>query len=83
MAIVVPYRNRLPNLKIFLWNIHRFFQRQELEYTVYIVEQAGDKTFNKGILMNAAFREIFELRNVAENREYDCIMYHDVDLIPN
>lgn len=82
MAVVVPYRDRLRNFKIFMWNMHSFFRRQEIEYTIFVVEQAFSGTFNKGILMNAAFREIFQLKNITEGKKFDCIMFHDVDLMP-
>jgi len=79
VALVIPYRNRLENLKYWLFNMHLFLQRQEIEYTVFIVEQMFNENFNKGILMNAAFKLIFEAQigNV-----YDCILFHDIDLIP-
>ena len=38
--------------------MHPFLQRQELGYTIFVVEQQNDQLFNKGILMNAAFKEI-------------------------
>jgi len=79
VALVVPYRNRLENLKYWLYNMHLFLQRQEIEYTVFIVEQMFDENYNKGILMNAAFKLIFEAQI---SNAYDCILFHDVDLIP-
>lgn len=39
VAIIVPYRDREPHLKIFLQIIHPFLQKQLLQYTVFIVEQ--------------------------------------------
>jgi hypothetical protein len=59
--------------------MHPFLQRQELGYTIFVVEQQNDQLFNKGILMNAAFKEIN--RNFLN--EFDCILFHDVDLIPS
>lgn len=82
IAIVVPYRDRLRNFKTFIWNMHTFFRRQEIEYTIFVVEQAFNDKFNKGVLMNAAFQEIFLLKNNTDNKTFDCIMYHDVDLMP-
>ena len=57
--------------------MHSYLQRQELEYGIYISEQEGDQAFNKGILMNTAFNHIFKDKN-----DYDCVLFHDVDLIP-
>lgn len=41
VAIIVPYRNRFEHLNIFLRNIHPFLQKQQLDYTIFIIEQAG------------------------------------------
>jgi len=79
IALVLPYRDRLPNLNSWLYNMHPFLQRQEIQYTIFIVEQIYDENFNKGILMNAAFKLIFE-QKIGDL--YDCIFYHDVDMIP-
>ena len=51
VAFVIPYRNRLKNLNQFLFNMHPFLQRQEIGYNLFLVEQANDQLFNKGILM--------------------------------
>lgn len=42
IALVVPYRNRDHQLNIFLCYIHPFLQRQQLDYTIFVVEQTGD-----------------------------------------
>ena len=39
IAILVPYRNRPSQLKIFIDYMHPFLQRQNIGYTIYIVEQ--------------------------------------------
>lgn len=38
--------------------------------------QAGDYTFNRAKLMNIGFREAMR------EEEWDCLFFHDVDLIP-
>jgi len=81
IAIVLPYRNREDNLNWWLYNMHPFLQRQELDYSVFVVEQMFHEKFNKGILMNAAFKLIFD-QNITKSPKYDCIFYHDVDMIP-
>jgi hypothetical protein len=78
VAVIIPYRDREENLNIFLFNMHPLLQRQELNYSIFVVEQTNDVHFNKGILMNAAFKEIF-LKN-RFNLEFDCVVYHDVDV---
>jgi beta-1,4-galactosyltransferase 1 len=47
VAIVVPYRDRRDQLKIFLSYMHSFLQRQQLEYTIFVVEQSGKPFFYK------------------------------------
>jgi len=39
VAVLVPYRDRDEDLRIFLHNIHPFLRAQLLEYTVYLIEQ--------------------------------------------
>jgi hypothetical protein len=41
LAIIVPYRQREFHLKVFLRYIHPFLMRQQLEYSVFVVEQSG------------------------------------------
>ena len=42
VAIVVPYRDREAHLNAFLANLHPFLQRQQLAYTIFIVEQTSE-----------------------------------------
>ncbi|CAF1377236.1 unnamed protein product, partial [Didymodactylos carnosus] len=76
VAIIIPYRDRLEQLTILLYYLHPILQRQELDYKIYVSEQTGNDTYNKGISMNAAF--------IYASSEYDfqCYVFHDVDLIP-
>jgi hypothetical protein len=41
VAIVVPYRKRKDHLVFFVGFMHPFLQRQQLEYTIFVVEQSG------------------------------------------
>ncbi|MEQ2203165.1 Beta-1,4-galactosyltransferase 3 [Xenoophorus captivus] len=38
-AIVVPFRNRLSHLRSLLYHLHPFLQRQQIHYSIYIVQQ--------------------------------------------
>jgi hypothetical protein len=38
VAIVIPYRDRLKNLQLFLNHMHPFLSKQQLEYGIYLVE---------------------------------------------
>ncbi|XP_077469969.1 beta-1,4-galactosyltransferase 3-like isoform X2 [Stigmatopora argus] len=75
-AIVVPYRDRSAHLRAFLDHLHLFLQRQQIEYRIYVVEQWGRGTFNRGKLLNAGVREALRDGN------WSCVITHDVDLLP-
>ena len=76
VAIIVPYRDRHEILRHFLFHTHQVLERQQLDYRIYICEQAFDKTFNKGIVMNGCFKEILKLQP-----NTPCFIMHDVDLL--
>ncbi|CAF3055286.1 unnamed protein product [Rotaria sp. Silwood2] len=76
VAIIVPYRDRWDILNHFLFHTHKILQRQQLDYRIYVCEQAFNKTFNKGIVMNGCFKEILKLES-----NTPCFIMHDVDLL--
>ncbi|XP_033728249.1 beta-1,4-N-acetylgalactosaminyltransferase bre-4-like [Pecten maximus] len=76
VAIVIPYRNRPIHLRTVLYNLHHMLPRQQLDYGIFVIEQAGDNTFNRGLLMNIGFVEALHSYN------FTCFVFHDVDLIP-
>lgn len=76
VAIIVPYRARWEILKRFLFHTHQILQRQQLDYRIYVCEQAFNKTFNKGIVMNGCFKEILKIQP-----DTPCLIMHDVDLL--
>ncbi|XP_073991652.1 beta-1,4-N-acetylgalactosaminyltransferase bre-4-like isoform X2 [Rhodnius prolixus] len=76
VAIIVPYRDRLEHLSVFLANIHPFLQKQLLDYGIFIIEQAGTDDFNRAMLLNIGFVEATGMR------DFDCFIFHDVDLLP-
>jgi hypothetical protein len=41
VAIIVPYRDREPHLKLFLNHMHSFLQQQSIEYSIYIIEEVS------------------------------------------
>ncbi|KAH3868168.1 beta-1,4-galactosyltransferase 4-like [Dreissena polymorpha] len=75
-VIIIPYRNREQHLKIIINNLHRILQRQQLKYGIFVIELSLPTTFNIGVLMNMGF---LLANNISE---YDCFVFHDVDLIP-
>ncbi|XP_021232125.1 beta-1,4-galactosyltransferase 3, partial [Numida meleagris] len=75
-AVIVPHRNRETHLGHLLYYLHPFLQRQQLQYGIYVVHQAGNSTFNRAKLLNVGVKEALK------DEEWDCLFLHDVDLIP-
>jgi len=76
VALVIPYRNRLSQLSVFLRNLHPMLRRQELHYRIYLVNQTDPNPFNRAMLFNVGFIEAMKDHN------WTCVIFHDVDLIP-
>lgn len=76
LAIVIPFRCRGEHLLLFLQHMHPFLKRQQLDYTIFIVEQDGNGPFNRALLMNVGYLEALKRKN------YDCFIFHDIDLLP-
>lgn len=77
VAILVPYRHRAVQLKLFLQHIHPFLHAQQIEYTVVVVEQVDKFKFNRGKLFNVGFVEVLK-----KEPRICCFILHDVDLFP-
>ncbi|XP_053331054.1 beta-1,4-galactosyltransferase 3 [Spea bombifrons] len=75
-AVIIPHRNRETHLRHLLYYLHPFLQRQQLQYAIYIVHQAGNSTFNRAKLLNVGVKEALR------DEDWDCLFLHDVDLIP-
>ncbi|KAG8570961.1 hypothetical protein GDO81_011485 [Engystomops pustulosus] len=76
VAILIPFRNRHEHLPIFFRHLIPMLQRQRLEFSFYVIEQAGTQTFNRAMLFNVGFKEAMK------DRKWDCVIFHDVDHIP-
>ncbi|XP_012874818.1 PREDICTED: beta-1,4-galactosyltransferase 4 isoform X2 [Dipodomys ordii] len=76
VAILIPHRNREKHLMYLLEHLHPFLRRQQLAYGVYIIHQAGTKKFNRAKLLNVGYLEALKEEN------WDCFIFHDVDLVP-
>ncbi|XP_071115181.1 beta-1,4-N-acetylgalactosaminyltransferase bre-4-like [Haliotis cracherodii] len=76
VAIIVAYRDRESHLKVLLNNLHPMLQRQQLDYGIYVVEQALPGIFNKAMLNNIGYTEAMK------EYDYQCFFFHDVDHIP-
>ncbi|KAG5872935.1 hypothetical protein JTB14_005956 [Gonioctena quinquepunctata] len=76
VAIIIPFRCRSEHLLIFLQHMHPFLKRQQLDYTIFVVEQDGDGVFNRAMLMNIGYKEALNIGH------FDCFIFHDIDLLP-
>lgn len=74
LAVLVPYRERFEELLIFVPYISNFLYSQNLDYSIFILNQIDDYRFNRASLLNAGFKEI--------KNDFDYIAMHDVDLLP-
>jgi len=63
MALIIPYRNRKEHLKIFLTEFPEKIQKisPHVQYTIFIIEQAEGKLFNRGKLLNVGYTLTQEL----------------------
>lgn len=56
--------------------MHYFLQKQQLDYALFVIEQMDTKKFNRAKLFNIGY--IF----TQLMHEYDCLILHDIDKIP-
>ncbi|XP_062509771.1 beta-1,4-galactosyltransferase 2-like isoform X2 [Corticium candelabrum] len=75
VAIVIPFRDREEHLKVFQHYMIPVFRRQLIQFKIYVIEQAGNCDFNRGMLLNIGVLE------AAKDGDWQCFCLHDVDLI--
>ena len=78
LVIIVPYRDRPEQLKIFLFNSKIYFNEDKLDkylnLKICVLEQANDKPFNYGRLSNAGY---------LINEDFlDYVVINNVDFLP-
>ncbi|KAM7430624.1 hypothetical protein ABFA07_018699 [Porites harrisoni] len=76
MALITPYRNRYEQLLMFVRHMHPMLKRQNLDYRIFVIEQAGETPFNRAMLFNIGYKESLKFD------QYECFIFHDIDLIP-
>ena len=72
----MPHRDRESHLTTWLSHLHPILQRQQLDYIIIVVQQEDKHDFNRAALLNVGFKEAAKIDN------YDCFVFHDVDLVP-
>ncbi len=75
LGVIIPYRDRPNQLKVFLKNIKSYLEERNISYEIIVVEQAGKNDFNRGKLLNIGFIR-------AEQLKCNYVVFHDVDMIP-
>jgi len=73
LGIIVPYRDREQQLKRFLSHMKDYIK--DIDYEIFIIEQADDNPFNRGKLLNAGYK-------YALDKGCDYFVFHDVDMLP-
>ncbi|THD18282.1 Beta-1 4-N-acetylgalactosaminyltransferase bre-4 [Fasciola hepatica] len=75
-AIIIPYRNREEHLRALLHTLPAFLIHQNVRFTIFVIEQMSNTRFNRALLFNVGFIESKRIGN------FDCYIFHDVDLLP-
>ena len=82
IIILVPYRQRKLNLLTFLLHMTPYLKIRRIPYEIVVIEQDGEKQFNRAKLFNAALSAIFQVNTSDRLSKSTCFAFHDVDKIP-
>lgn len=75
LGIIVPYRHRESQIKVFLDHMISYLNDKEIRYEIIIVDQDDAKQFNRGMLLNIGYVYAKKLR-------CDYLVFHDIDMLP-
>ncbi|TNN08138.1 Beta-1,4-galactosyltransferase 1 [Schistosoma japonicum] len=76
VAIVIAFRDRWIQLTSVLSTLIPMLRRQRLCYRIFVIEEAGNGLFNRGMIFNVGFMEAMK------RFHFDCVIFHDADLAP-
>ena len=79
IAIVIPYRDRPVQLRVFLEYMIPMFLKQQLQFKIYVIDQVPHTTFNRAKLFNVGY-DIAKKDAEEIGVQWDCFTFHDVDL---
>jgi len=74
LCLIVPFRDRFPELMEFAPYMSKFLSDQKVAHEIYVLHQVDKFRFNRAYLINVGFRE--------SDQSCDYIAMHDVDLLP-
>lgn len=74
LAVIVPFRDRYPELFQFAPHMHKFLNNQRIRHKIYILNQVDKLRFNRASLINVG--------HLLSRRDCDYLAMHDVDLLP-
>ena len=84
VAIIIPYRNREHYLQGFLQRMHPLLRKQLLRYQIFVIDQSGEKKFNRAKLLNVGAVEaasVVPLKKAVGKGYRFCFVMHDVDML--
>lgn len=74
LAILVPLRNALNELIVFIPKITTFLSQHEIPFAIILINQIDTFRFNRGALLNVGFLYV--------KNDFDYVIFHDVDIYP-
>ena len=77
IAIIIPHRNRIDQLKKFIKHLKKLKKKNNHTYDIYIIDQNNFDKFNRGLLLNIGYLI------AKKNKMYDRYIFHDVDTYPS
>ena len=80
IGIIIAYRDRSEQLRLYLTYMLPILIRQELSFKIYVIEQTSNSIFNRAKLFNVGF-DIIDREREREKINFDCIIFTDVDII--
>jgi len=75
LGIIVPYRNRYRQLVHFKSAVAEYFEDEDIDYKLLVIEQDDATSFNRGKLLNIGAVK-------AKQLGCDYLCFHDVDMLP-